>query len=265
MEGRYSSLRDKNIIVVGAGGIGGQIVRDFLAQSSIVFALDKSEKVLEGLLGPDDDRESRLKKYCIDVTGPDGYKRLIREIGENCRPEPIYTFVYTAGIGESTPIGNTSHELAEKLFQLNVLGFIDGVEAVVPYMDKGSSITVISSINAYRSEHGMSVYDSTKAALIQFARTAAVDLGSWGIRVNAVAPGYIRTPQTIEELKNPVSKKRIEDATVLSRIGEPKDVSAVVVALSSEDFGFMTGVCLEISGGLALAQYPPIEKQKQEL
>lgn len=265
MEGRYSSLQGKNIIVVGTGGIGGAIVRDFLSQGSIVFALDKNEKVLEGLLGPGDDRESKLKKHLVDVTDFDGYKRLIRTIGEGCRPKPIYAFVYTAGIGESTPVGNTSHELAEKLFQLNVLGFVDSVEAVVPYLNRGSSITVVSSINAYRSEHGMSVYDSTKAALKQFAQTIAADLGSKGIRVNAVAPGYIRTLQTVKELKNPVSKKRIEDATALGRIGEPEDVSGIVVALSSTDFEFVTGACIEISGGLALTQYPPIEKQKQAL
>lgn len=90
---------------------------------------------------------------------------------------------------------------------------------------------------------------------------AAADLGKKGIRVNAAAPGYIRTPQIIKELANADSRKRIEENTVLGRIGEPADVSAVVVALASDDFQFVTGSCIEISGGLALAQYPPIEKQ----
>lgn len=265
MEGRYPSLQDKNIIIVGTGGIGGAIVRDFLSQGSVVFALDKSREVLKRLLMPGDGQEAKLKKHCVDVRDFNCYRELIRKIGEERGPDAIYTFVYTAGIGESTPIGNTPHELSEKLFGLNVLGFVDGVEAVVPYMGRGSSIIVVSSINAYRSEHGMSVYDSTKAALLQYARTAAADLGSQGIRVNAVAPGYIRTPQTIEELKNLVSRKKIEDATVLGRIGEPEDVSGVVVALSSPDLGFVTGACVEISGGLGLTQYPLIEKQKQAL
>lgn len=267
MDAKYKSLNGENVIVVGTGGIGGAIVKDFLEQGSTVYALDKSKKVLKGLC--EDKKE--IHKHKIDVTAHEEYRNLIRNIGEQCKPEwislledkpkPIRSFVYTPGLGVSTSIGETSHQTYEDLFKLNVLGFMDGVEAVVPYMKKGSSITVISSLNAYRSEHGMAGYDSTKAALKQFAQTAAADLGSKGIRVNSVAPGYIRTPQTVEELNNPVSKKRIEDATVLGRIGEPRDVSSVVVWLASEDAKFVTGECIEISGGLALAQYPPIEKQ----
>jgi len=119
-------------------------------------------------------------------------------------------------------------------------------------MERGSFIIGISSINAYYSEHGMSVYDSTKAALLQFARTAAADLGIKSIRVNVVAPGYVKTPQTIEELRNPETKKRIESATVLKRIGELEDVSPIVVALTSDDFRFITDTYIEISRGLAL-------------
>lgn len=280
MDAVYKSLRDKNIIVVGTGGIGGAIVGDFLEQGSTVYALDKSKKVLDNLCNPWDAEKygeeflngvPRLKRHKVDVTSHKKYRSLIKHIGEECKPEwislledetkPIRSFVYTAGLGVSTPIGETFHETYDRLFKLNVVGLMDGVEAVVPYMEKGSSITAISSVNAYRSEHGMAGYDATKAAIKQFLATAAADLGSRGIRANSVAPGYIRTPQTIEELKSPVSKKRIEDATVLGRIGEPEDVSSVVVALASNDFSFVTGECIEVSGGLALAQYPPIEKQ----
>lgn len=271
MDAKYNSLEGQNVIVVGTGGIGGAIVGDFLEQGSILYALDKNEKVLENLCNPwnadkwgeeyYNDETVRLQKHKIDVTAHEEYRNLIKKIGNGCKPKKIHSFVYAAGLGVSTPIGKTPHEIYEYLYKLNVVGFQDGVEAVVPFMGKGSSITVIASLNAYRSEHGMAGYDATKAALIQYARTTAADLGSKGIMVNSVNPGYVRTPQTIEELKNPVSKKRIEDATVLERVAEPEDVSGVVVAVASDDFRFVTGADIEVSGGLALAQYPPIEKQ----
>ncbi len=259
MEAIYPSLKDKNVVVVGTGGIGGTIVKDFLEQDSRVFALDKNMDVLNKLYDLSD-KNNKLNIYQIDVTDHKNYEKLLKELGNSNKP--IKSFIHTVGIGESTPMGKTTHKTGEDLFGLNVLSFINGVNTIQKYMEKSSSITVISSINAYRSEYGMGVYDSTKAALLQYSKTAAADLGEKGIRVNSVAPGYIRTPQTVEELKNTASKKKIENATVLRRIGEPEDISPVVVALASDDFGFITGTCIEISGGLALTQYPPIEKQK---
>lgn len=262
MKGRFSDLKEENAIVVGTGGIGGAIVKGFLEQGCRVFAIDKSQEVLEKLCVPRESRwksESNLEQIVADVTAQKRYKEILESIGE--RYKPIKVFVYTVGIGAPSFVDEFPEGFPEKLFELNVLGFIYGLKYVLPYLKKGSSATVISSINAYRPEHGMAVYDSTKAALLQYARTAAADLGKEGIRVNAVAPGYIRTPQTMEELKNPESKEMIENNTELGRIGKPEDVSSVVVALSSDDFKFVTGTCIEITGGLALAQYAPIEKQ----
>jgi NAD(P)-dependent dehydrogenase (short-subunit alcohol dehydrogenase family) len=254
MEGIFQSLKGKVIIVVGTGGIGGAIVRDFLKQGCKVFALDKNQKTLQRL-----GIKKNLKKIIVDVTEKKRYKEVLENIGKKYKP--IKSFIYTAGIATPTPVDNFIDGLPEKLFDINVVGFIYGVKYIVPFMEKGSSIIVISSVNAYRSEYQMAVYDSTKAALIQYAKTAAIELGKKGIRVNVVAPGYIRTPQTIQELKNPLTRRIIERATALGRIGEPEDVSSVVVVLCSDDFKFVTGAVVEVSGGLALAQYPPIKKQ----
>ena len=255
MEGNFQSLKGKSVVVVGTGGIGGAIVRDFLEQGARVFALDKNQKVLNGLKA-----NRKLTKVIVDVTKHKNFEAVLQKIGkENC---PIKSFVYAAGVGASGQINSFQDGFPEKLFNLNVLGFIYGLKYILPFLSEGSSATAISSINAYRSEHGMAVYDSTKAALLQYVRTASVDLGQQGIRVNAVAPGYIRTPQTEKELEDPANLAKIVSATSLYRIGEPEDVSPIVVALASDDFRFVTGACIEISGGLAQAQYPPMNKQE---
>lgn len=257
MDGKFASLKDKTAVVVGTGGIGGAIARDFLEQGCYVHALDKNKGVLDNLQKPGF-TNLRLVTYQVDVTEKDKYRIMLKSIGAR---HGIDVFVYTVGIGTPTEIGKIENGLPEKLYKLNVCGFIYGLEYALPFMEEGSSATVISSINAWRPEPKMAVYDSTKAALIQYVRTASVDLGPRGIRVNAIAPGYIRTPQTEKELENPENVKKISDATSLGRIGEPEDVSKVVVALSSDDFGFVTGSVVEASGGLASAQYAPMKKQ----
>lgn len=258
MEGRFRSLENKAVVVVGTGGIGGAIVGGFLEQGCFVYALDKERTVLDGLRPPKG-ADLKLIRVRADVTEKNKYKMAIQRIGR--RHESIRSFVYCAGIGTPTEIGKIEDGLPEKLYELNVCGFIYGLEYILPFMEKKSSATVISSINAWRPEPKMSVYDSTKAALIQYIRTASVDLGPQGIRVNAIAPGYVRTPQTEKELEDPANVKKILDATSLGRIGEPEDISGVAVALSSDDFGFVTGSVIEASGGLAAAQYAPMKKQ----
>lgn len=255
MEGIFPSLKDKIVVVVGTGGIGRKIVQDFLKQGAKVFALDISQDVLNGL-----EEDRALTKIQVDVTKHQKFEAVLQEIGkENF---PIRSFVYTAGIGTPSPLDSFSDGLPEKLFDLNVSGFAYGLKYILPFLDEGSSVTVISSINAYQSEPQMAIYDATKAALLQYAKTASADLGRWGIRVNVVAPGYIRTSQTEKELEDPENVAKIAGATSLHRIGEPEDVSSVVVTLASNDFGFVTGAVIEVSGGLAQAQYPPINKQK---
>lgn len=255
MEGIFPSLKNEVIVVVGTGGIGGAIVNDFLKQDAKVFALDKSQDVLDGL-----GEKKGLTKILVDVTKHEEFETVLQKIGEE--NVSIRSFVYTAGIGTSSPVSSFSDGFPEKLYNLNVLGFVYGLKYIHPFLKKGSSVTVISSINAYRSESEMAIYDSTKAALLQYVRTASVELGPQGIRVNAIAPGYVETPQTEKELENPESVAVIVNATSLRRIGKPEDISSVVVALASRDLGFATGACFEISGGLGQAMYKPIEKQE---
>lgn len=256
MEGRFPSLKNENIIVVGTGGIGKAIVDGFLKQGAKVFALDISQNVLDGL-----GEDQALTKILVDVTKHEEFEAVLQKIGKRCYPYSIKSFVYTAGIGTPSPLDSFSDGLPEKLLDLNVSGFAYGLKYALPFLSKESSVTVISSINAFRSEPEMAIYDATKAALLQYAMTASVDLGQRGIRVNGVLPGYIRTLQTIEELKNPENVAKILNATSLYRIGEPEDVSSVVVALASDDFGFVTGAWIEVSGGTR-SQYTPMNKQQ---
>ena len=252
----FEDLKGKNALVVGVGGIGGAIASELWKNGMEVTIVDK--KPLEELVNvwSEFGIEIDADKICynqLDVTK--------KEYLDFLEKGDFDVFAYAAGVGEPTPIGKNNREVYNKLFNLNVLPFANSVDILAGKEKHPSSIIVISSINGYRSEHSMAGYDSTKAALIQYVKTASLELGRKGIRINAIAPGYIRTPQTIDEIKDGKTRETITSATPLGRIGEPEDVAHVATALASDYFGFVTGACYEVSGGLGIAQYSQIEKQ----
>ncbi len=252
----FEDLEGKNALVVGVGGIGGAIASELWKNDMDVTVVDK--KPLEELVnvwsefGIEIDAD-KIHYNQLDVTKEEYLNFL--EKGD------FDVFAYSAGVGEPTPVGEDNQRIYRKLFELNVLPFMSSVDILARKEHHPSSIIVVSSINGYRSEHSMEAYDMTKAALIQYVRTASLDLGEKGIRINAVAPGYVRTPQTIEEVHKEDIRNTIVSATPLGRIGEPEDVAHVAAALASDYFGFVTGAVYEVSGGLGLAQYQKIEKQ----
>ncbi|MCK4808054.1 MAG: SDR family oxidoreductase [Candidatus Aenigmarchaeota archaeon] len=259
MDAIYKSLKGKNVIVVGTGGIGGAIVEAYLEQGCTVHGIDINSETLASLSETLSRYEGQFQTHVSDVTKVPEYQETIKKIGD--KEQTIDCFVYTAGLGVSSEPDDFKEGLPEELFQLNVFGLMYGIEAASDYLKEGSSITAIGSLNADRPEHGMSMYDATKAAIHQYINTSSLHFGPKGIRVNIVAPGYIETPQTAEELNDPESKERIEKSTTLGRIGKPEDVSSIVVAISSDDFRYVTGKVIPVDGGLADAQYPAIPKQ----
>ena len=126
----------------------------------------------------------------------------------------------------------------------------------VPIMraNGGGAMVNISSVHAYASWPGCVAYDSTKAGLLGMTRALAVDHGPDGIRVNAICPGYIRTP-LLEQwfLSTGGGEQEVSTFHPLRRIGEPEDVANAVLFLASEQASFITGACLTVDGGLMSA------------
>ena len=260
MDATYKSLKGKTVIVVGTGGLGGAIVNDFLEQGCKVYGIDNNQDTLDNLSKKHSEYEHLFQPQFADVTEVSEYEKILKTIGDN-ETNPIHSFVYTAGLGVSSEPDSFKDRFPEELFQLNVFGLMYGIRAISEYLDRGSSIIATGSLNATRPEHGMSMYDATKAAIHQYMKTTSLHFGPKGIHVNVVAPGYIRTPQTETEMEDPIAKKRIEDSTTLGYIGEPKDVSSVVIFLASDTSNYITGEVIHVDGGLADAQYTAIKKQ----
>jgi 3alpha(or 20beta)-hydroxysteroid dehydrogenase len=139
------------------------------------------------------------------------------------------------------------------VLDVNLVGPFLGIQAVVPNMPGGGSIINVSSLNGLAAQAGTAGYTSSKFGLRGLTKTAALDLGPLGIRVNAILPGVIRTPM----VSYVVDEREAEIAAgiPLQRIGEPMDIAAAAVFLASDDAAWISGVDLPVDGG-HIAQTP---------
>ena len=140
-------------------------------------------------------------------------------------------------------------ELFRRVFDVNVLGVINVMAAAVPYMSPGSAIVNFASIDGFAVSPGQFVYGASKAAVIMLTKAAALELAPRGIRVNAVAPGWVATPGT-------AATNRIAEAVAsipLGRVAEPAEIAEWVWILTGSGAAdYMTGETVSLAGGVVL-------------
>jgi NAD(P)-dependent dehydrogenase (short-subunit alcohol dehydrogenase family) len=159
-----------------------------------------------------------------------------------------------AGVGKFAPLAATSEALYDEQFDINIKGAYFTIQKALPFLNDGASIILNTSVAGSSGIEGASAYSATKAALRSLARTAAAELVGRGIRVNAVAPGPIDTP-ILERTGLP--KEALDDFTreivasvPMKRFGQPEEVAATVAFLASQDASYITGVEINVDGGL---------------
>jgi NAD(P)-dependent dehydrogenase (short-subunit alcohol dehydrogenase family) len=160
-----------------------------------------------------------------------------------------------AGIAKFAPYSTSDEALFEEMFDTNVKGLFFTIQKAIPVLNDGAAIVLNTSTASTKGTPDMSIYAATKAAVRSFARTAAAELAARNIRVNAVAPGPIETPifsrtgLPAEQIKG--IKDFLSGRVPLKRMGTPEEIAAVVAFLASTDASFITGVELNVDGGVA--------------
>ena len=232
------------IVTGGSSGIGLSIVTLFLANNYQVFNLDiKSSN--QGEFLP------------CDLTNSQQVESIIADIAKK---HVIDVLVSNAGMHLSANIENTSEEMFDKLFNLNVKGAISAIKAVLPNMkkQKNGAIILMSSDQALVAKRNSFAYNLSKTALASIAKTTALDYAEFNIRANAVCPGTIETPLYHDAINNYCqrsgeNKQQIhaEEAKLqpLGRLGQPEEVAQLVLFLASENATFITGSLQVIDGG----------------
>ena len=238
------------LITGGSSGIGLATAKEFVKEGAYVFITGRRETALNAAV-----REigSNVTAVQGDVSKLDDLDRLFALIKQE---KGTLDIVFAnAGIAKYAPLGQTSEELFDSIFDINVKGTFFTVQKALPLLSDGAAIIVTSSVVGSKGLSSNSVYSATKAALRSFARTWTTDLKLRRIRVNAVSPGTIDTPGLNDLLASAEAGqervKMISNAVPLGRFGRPEEIAKAVVFLASDDSSYVAGAELFVDGGFA--------------
>ena len=245
-------------IVTGAGqGLGRAVAIEFAKEGAIVALLERNSDTLTKVASEINSGGGQAEAYEIDITDYDAYRNVVNDIvTKNMRVDVLVN--NAAIVPPYETILTDSLDNWQKVLKTNLEAVYMGSKIVAPHMveQKGGRIISIASVQGVACSGEIGAYNASKGGIIAFTKSMAVELGQYGILVNAVGPGYMWTDMSVidgvDETKTPeflewyVNKNRIP----LRRTGYPEDVSGTVVFLASDYCRYMTGQLLLVDGGL---------------
>jgi NAD(P)-dependent dehydrogenase (short-subunit alcohol dehydrogenase family) len=252
-EARMSNRFMNQVAVVtgGSTGIGLAIAQGLLAEGARrVYITGRTAKSLDAAvtaLGP------RAVAVVSDVAQVQDLERLRVEISE--RGDRIDALFANAGIAELNHLGQTTEAEYLRIFDINVKGVFFTVQTLLPLLNDASAVVLTASIVANKGMENLSLYSASKAAVRSFARSWANDLKDRQIRVNALSPGYTRTPIMENGLKWDAAQVAALDETAkqvvpLGHVAQPEEIAPAALFLASQEARYITGIELTVDGGL---------------
>jgi NAD(P)-dependent dehydrogenase (short-subunit alcohol dehydrogenase family) len=243
----HFTLENKCALITGGGtGIGLAISKAFIEAGAKVIITGRREQVLREACG---DLGANSSYRACDVSDKGKIPTLVEELEKS---GPIDILVNNAGINMKKPATEVSDEEFDQIIQTNLNGLFSLTREVAKHMvaRKRGVILNITSMAALYGLPKVAAYTSAKTAVLGLTRTLASEWGPIGIRVNAIAPGFIFSEMTDKALNSdPERKKRVFDRTPMARMGRAEEVAAAAVFLCSDAASFITGVNLPVDGG----------------
>jgi NAD(P)-dependent dehydrogenase (short-subunit alcohol dehydrogenase family) len=246
----YPDLEGKSVLVSGGGsGIGASIVRAFAQQKAKVGFLDIAREPSAQLAGELTSKGCSVHYEYCDVTNIEQLRAAIGRVRGVIGP--VRVLINNAAHDERHTTESVTPEYWDDRIAVNLKHQFFAAQAVLPDMQaaNGGAIVNFGSISWMMGQGGMPVYTTSKSAILGLTRSLARDYGTWNIRVNAVAPGWIMTERQVEKWLTPQGEIDLMKAQCLKRKLYPDDVSKVVVFLASEEAGAVTSQQYIVDGG----------------
>lgn len=240
------------VITGGYLGAGRGIVDTFLKYGAKVIVLDYNENVTNL-------NKENILAYNVDI-------RDIKKVNEALEDamkkyQKVDILVNNAGVCKLTPFRETTDEVRDYHFDINIKGTWNVTKACLNYMSAGGAIVNLSSVTGPNvADPGEVAYATTKAAILGFTKSLAAELASDSIRVNAIMPGYIHTPMVdgMSKDSNPNNPESVIDgiaaAIPLKRLATPLEIGELAAFLASSEASYITGQGIVIDGGSTLPE-----------
>ena len=247
------------VLVTGAGiGIGAATAHAFADAGYRVIVTDILEEEGGSVVSEIESAGGEAEYHHLDVTDSGGVDSLVSTVQE--RYGPLYSVVANAGIAHRVPLAELTDEKWDHTHEVDLKGVMRVCRAAAPAMreaGRGSMIALSSIMGVAYGWDEHVQYSAAKAGVVGLVRGLAVELARDGIRVNGIAPGYIRTAQALSEEHSlgPEGLEKAAEFIPMGRVGEPEDIADVAVFLSSESARYITGQVLVVDGGLLPGRY----------
>jgi NAD(P)-dependent dehydrogenase (short-subunit alcohol dehydrogenase family) len=248
------SLEGKVAIVTGGSrGIGRAIALTFAEAGAAVALAARGREPLDAVAAEIHERGGRAIGVATDVTDAEQVDRLVRHVVDAFGTVDI--LVNNAGAAPFLSTLDQTHLPGfEKYFRLNFLSAVHCTKAVAPVLleQRSGCVLNVASVAGLTATPGLSYYGAAKAALISLTRTTALEWAAFGVRANAITPGWVETPMNEVARQDAGFAKATLDSIPLGRWGQPEDVAGAALFLCSPAAAWITGTVLLIDGGQLL-------------